>query len=290
VNGGRCEFAPDDSSSTSAGSIPAANPGFAMTNPESRAPDPGIGNELGRLRAVWGELGREDPLWAVLSLPHKRGGRWDRDEFFATGRREIDGQLAMLAARDASPRGHAVALDFGAGAGRLSRALAAHFDRVIGIDVSPSMVAAARELNRDIRNLEFRENASSRLDGIADRSVDFVYSCMTLQHIPARLALGYVEEWFRVLAPGGVALFQFVAATDASLRGRLFAHLPNRWLNPLRRVLWRRSAVFEMHVLGEAQLHGLLDAHPDLHLVASDDDRAAGPGWRGRRWLVVREP
>jgi hypothetical protein len=113
---------------------------------------------------------------------------------------------------------------------------------------------------------------------------------MTLQHIPARLALGYVEEFFRVLAPGGAALFQFVTATDTSLRGRLFAHLPNRWLNPLRRVLWRRSAVFEMHVLPEARLLTLLDQHPDLRLLASDDDRAAGRGWRGRRWWVARAP
>jgi SAM-dependent methyltransferase len=251
-----------------------------MTNPESRA-------DLAHLRAVWGALGHDDPLWAVLSLPHKRGGRWDRDEFFATGRREIDDRLAALAERGV-PRGRAVAVDFGAGAGRLSRALAAHFERVIGIDVSSSMVAAARELNADVGNLEFRENASPRLDGFADRSVDFVYSCMTLQHIPTELAAGYVDEFLRVLAPGGAVVFQFVSGTDASLRGRLFARLSNRWLNPLRRLLWRRCAVFEMHVLPEARVHAMLRAQAGLVLLAAEDDGAAGPGWRSRRWTVTR--
>jgi len=244
--------------------------------------------ELERLRHVWQTLGREDPLWAVLSQADKRGGRWQADEFLATGRAEIDAQVHALAARG-WPARHALALDFGCGAGRLSRALAAHFEHVIGIDVSASMIEAARALNRDIDNVEFRENPSPRLDGIADGSVDLVYSVMTLQHIPSQLAAGYVEEFFRVLAPGGVAVFQFVAGADESLRGRFFARVPNRWLNPLRRVAWRRQAVFEMHSLRECDLAWTMVRFPDLSIVAAVEDSAAGRGWHGMRWYVVRD-
>ena len=53
----------------------------------------------------------------------------------------------MLAARGL-PRARALALDFGCGAGRLSRALAAHFEHVVGVDVSASMIETARALNR----------------------------------------------------------------------------------------------------------------------------------------------
>jgi FkbM family methyltransferase len=160
---------------------------------------------------------------------------------------------------------------------------------VIGVDVSASMLDAARALNADVANIEFRENASPRLEGIADASVDFVYSVMTLQHIPAHLAEGYVDEFFRVLAPGGVLSFHFVAEPDASLRGRLFARVPNRWLNPLRRLAWRRRAVFEMHALDESRLVALLDRRPQLRLLEAFDDPTAGPGWRGRRWYVVND-
>ncbi|HEY6985816.1 MAG TPA: methyltransferase domain-containing protein [Rhodanobacteraceae bacterium] len=244
-------------------------------------------NDLERLRQVWQTLGREDPLWAVLSHSDKRGGRWKPEEFLATGRAEIDAQLQALAAHGLPVR-HRLALDFGCGAGRLSRALAAHFEHVVGIDVAASMIETARRLNADIANVEFRENTSRRLESIADGSVDFVYSNVTLQHIPADLAAGYVDEFFRVLAPGGVAVFQFVAGPDESLRGRMFARIPNRWLNPLRRLAWRQRAVFEMHALDENELTRRIAREPALYLLVAVDDVSAGPGWRSRRWYVVR--
>ncbi|MEO5625136.1 MAG: class I SAM-dependent methyltransferase [Dokdonella sp.] len=244
--------------------------------------------ELERLRRVWQTLGRDDPLWAVLSHADKRSGRWQREEFFATGQLEVDVQLAALAP-SAFPRARALALDFGCGAGRLSRALAEYFTQVIGVDVSSSMIAIARELNADIANIEFRENASSRIDGIADASVDFVFSHIVLQHIPQALALGYVAEFFRVLAPGGIAVFQFVNGPDRSLRGRFFERVSNRWLNVLRRIAWRRHTVFEMHPLPEPEIAWSLQRFPHLRVLQAMDDFSAGPGWHGRRWFVVND-
>ena len=243
---------------------------------------------LDHLRRVWERLGDDDPLWAVLSDPRKRGGRWGIEEFFATGAAEIDAQLAVVGALGL-PRERGFALDFGCGAGRLTRRLAGHFRRALGIDVSASMVATARKLNADLDNAEFRVNASPRIEGVADASVDFVCSHITLQHIPAALAAGYVEEFLRILAPGGVAVFQFVADTDDSLRGRLFGAASNRWLNPLRRIAWRRRDVFEMHALHEGDLRELLAAHPSLRLASAIDEASAGPGWHGRRWIVANE-
>lgn len=244
--------------------------------------------ELDRLRRVWETLGRDDPLWAVLSQADKRGGRWDPREFLATGQIEIETQLAALAP-SGYPRGRGLALDFGCGAGRLTRALSGHFERVIGIDVSESMVAAATRLNADVEGVEFRVNASSHLEGIADASIDFVFSHITLQHIPTALAAGYVGEFFRVLAPGGAAVFQFTTGPDRSLRGHLFDRVSNRWLNLLRRLAWRRSTVFEMHGVREAELAWSLLRFPHLRLLSAFDDGAAGPGWHGRRWCVVSD-
>jgi ubiquinone/menaquinone biosynthesis C-methylase UbiE len=201
---------------------------------------------------------------------------------------EIDDHVAALAAMGL-PRMRTRAVDFGCGAGRLTQALAKHFDEAIGIDVSASMIATARKLGEHIDNLRFVENATATLAMLGDASVDLVYSNMTLQHIPTTLAEGYVDEFLRVLAPGGVGSFQFVGGPDASLRGRLYAALPNRWLNPLRRVLWRRSAVFEMHAIDESRLHAMLARHAGVRLVIAMEDRAAGEGWIGRRWIVARD-
>jgi len=244
--------------------------------------------ELERLRRVWQTLGNDDPLWAVLSHVDKRKRRWKPDEFFATGQIEIDVQLAALAA-DGYPKARGLALDFGCGAGRLTRALAGHFEKVIGLDVASSMIETASALNADRRNIRFRVNSSARIEHVAAASVDFVFSHIVLQHIPETLARDYVAEFLRVLAPGGVAAFQFVDGVDDSARGRLFGIASNRWLNPLRRILWRRRAVFEMHPLPEEGLHALLARHPSMRLLHAMDDRSAGAGWRGRRWIVAND-
>jgi SAM-dependent methyltransferase len=244
--------------------------------------------QLAKLRRVWSALGDDDPLWAVLSHADKQGRRWNVDEFLETGRVEIEAQLAQLA-NTGYPRNRGLALDFGCGAGRLTLALAAHFEQAVGVDVSPSMVRKASTLHADVANLRFLENATTRIEGIAGGSVDLVYSCITLQHIPGNLALGYVAEFLRLLAPGGVAAFQFVAGTDSSWRGRLFAAIPNRLLNPLRRLAWRRNTVFEMHALDEAALRRVIAHSAGMRLLGELDDASAGPGWRSRRWFVVND-
>ena len=42
------------------------------------------------LQKNWDELGKTDPLWAVITLPDKKGNKWRPDEFFKYGVEEID--------------------------------------------------------------------------------------------------------------------------------------------------------------------------------------------------------
>ena len=37
----------------------------------------------------WDQFGQDDPLWAILTDASRKGGKWDLEEFFATGREEI---------------------------------------------------------------------------------------------------------------------------------------------------------------------------------------------------------
>ena len=44
---------------------------------------------LGKFRSqarTWEDLGESDPLFGILSDPTKYGGKWDVEEFFASGR------------------------------------------------------------------------------------------------------------------------------------------------------------------------------------------------------------
>ena len=181
----------------------------------------------------------------MLTDPGKRGGRWDVKEFFATGEQELEAVLARARAW-ALPARFERALDFGCGAGRVTRAMSPRFERAVGVDVAESMVRTAERLNADRENVTFVVNDAPDLRRFDSASFDFAYSTVVLQHLPSRdLALGYVEELVRVLRPRGLLVFQLPAALS----------LPYR-LQPTRRVyaLLRRLGVSDETLLRRTPL------------------------------------
>lgn len=241
-------------------------------------------DHIQRLRRAWNQLGADDPLWAILSQPDKRGGRWDEAEFFALGESEIaaiDAQCVALGA----PRERRVALDFGCGIGRLTRALASRYDEAIGVDISASMLERARALHATSRNLRFVENTAAHLHFLGDASVDFVYSVITLHHVPAALQLAYIGEFLRVLAPGGLAVFQIAAGFTRDWRGRAYRTVPNAVLAPLRRLVHGSRAVADLHVVDEAAVTALVAQRGKRVLQGLNVD-AAGAGLRGRMLFI----
>ncbi|MEW6223970.1 MAG: class I SAM-dependent methyltransferase [Chloroflexota bacterium] len=239
--------------------------------------------DLARVRDTWESLGAEDPLWAVLTDPAKRGRGWDQAEFLATGETEIARAMGLVDALDiALARGHAV--DFGCGAGRLARALASRFDHVTGIDIASTMIDEARRLNADVPNADWVVNVRPDLAILETASVDFLYSRLVLQHMAPRLALGYLAEFARILRPGGVAMFQY----------------PSRWghgaAGPRSTARWLRSLVrrpstgrMEMHgtpmpeVVGRIRRSGLV-------VAAVIDDAGSAPPWEAFLYVVTRPP
>lgn len=170
------------------------------------AQPPEAPSEFERVRANWEALGQHDPLWAIVSTPDKRGNRWDRDEFFATGVVEVRHVMNMLREVGlAVARGRA--LDFGAGVGRLTQALAEHFEQVDGVDISAPMLVQAKALNRHGDRVRYGLGESDRLL-FPDACFDFLLSRIVLQHVGIDLQRRYVREFVRVLKPDGIAVFQ----------------------------------------------------------------------------------
>ncbi len=239
---------------------------------------------LRQVRADWTELGASDPLWAVLVSPANRHGRWDVDEFFATGVTEVSGAMAHAAALGVHP-GRRRALDFGCGAGRLTSALTAYADEVVGVDISPTMLAKARELNR-AQGVTFVENDRPDLSLFADDSFDVVYSSLVLQHMPTDLALGYLAELIRVLAPGGVAIVQVATHPDRSLRGWIARVAPA----PLLRVAQRRvlgyPAPMDMHAVTRSMVARVSAAH-GARLLEEVPEPMYGGHWHYSRFYLT---
>jgi SAM-dependent methyltransferase len=130
----------------------------------------------------------------------------DMEQFFATGHDVV--REALLDA-PVQPAGRELALEIGPGLGRICKALAPHFDRVVGLDVSAEMVQRARALVDDA-NVTFEVGDGVTLQPVKAESVDFVVTFTVLQHLPDRRAIvGYLREAARVLRPGGVLAAQW---------------------------------------------------------------------------------
>lgn len=238
-----------------------------------------------RQQSHWERLAANDPMWVILTEAGRRGA-WSEDEFFETGRVEIDAALSQLEARGLSPR-RGRAIDFGCGLGRLTQALAIHFERVIGVDISARMIESAREKNRFGERVEYLVNSSDRLPAIESDSVDFLYSKRVLQHIPRTMTANYISEFARVLAPGGIATIQTMTRARSPLvraRHRLRDAAPAayRWF----RDQLSRSARWEMNVFTEADVNRAIAGVPGVRVVEAIDDSLGEPAFDSRTFII----
>jgi len=236
-------------------------------------------------------------MWAILTEPDKQGNRWKLDEFLGTGTAEVASVMAYLAQTVGNVR-RSTALDFGCGVGRLTQALAAHFENVTGVDISAAMIDRAVALNRHPDRCRYVVNTVADLRTFADGTFDFVYSNITLQHIAPRYSRAYIREFVRVAAPGGVILFQLpservpvrverrgVARVKATIRDRTPEAVVNayddfkRWLS--------NEPTMEGHGIARDEVVSVL-LEAGARVADVQDDASAGPLWVSHRYCAVR--
>ena len=227
------------------------------------------------LQETWESLSKTDPLWAILSDPRHRGGQWDLKSFFETGEQEVATLVSYLATIHYKLPELGPAVDFGCGVGRLSRAIAHRVSPVIGIDIAQGMIDQAKKLNPDESRFKFICNASTKLP-LADAQVRFLYSSIVVQHIPRPMADAYIGEFVRVLASGGLAVFQIFD----SLKPEAPKTLTRRWQQVKTRLALRtrvrrllgvnkvedatiyksRHRAYTMNILPEVEVRRLVEA------------------------------
>ncbi len=204
--------------------------------------------EPGSLHARdWEEMAALDPLWAILSSPEKRFGNWELQEFLRTGQEEIS-NLMQSAQQFGLPLQRRRAIDYGCGIGRLTKPLRQYFDESYGVDIAQGMLEKAAELAPECN---FRH--ASDLSSFPADYADLIYSTLVLQHQPHRKkAAALISDMVRVLAPGGLLVFQ------------LPVHMP--WRNRLQ---LRRRAYRLLRTVGipHSFLYGKLKLNP-IRMIA----------------------
>ncbi|MCW6157991.1 MAG: class I SAM-dependent methyltransferase [Thermoplasmatales archaeon] len=88
-----------------------------------------------------------DPYWSILVDPSKIDNKWNLDEFYSTGRKQVKRVMDFISQNGITFQKFS-ALDYGCGVGRLSEALADVFSNVTGVDFSRKMINLAKAHNR----------------------------------------------------------------------------------------------------------------------------------------------
>ena len=237
---------------------------------------------LAQLQQNWDTLGKVDPLWAILSSPEKKNNRWQPEEFFRSGQTAIERVLAQARKlQPALPAGRA--LDFGCGVGRLTQALCGQFAQCDGVDIAPSMIEQARHYNCHGDRCRYHVNSGDDLRLFADGSFDFICSFIVLQHIRPEFSRRYIAEFVRVLALGGVLVFQVPGEQNRLLTGERSISA-----GELAQAAAKPENLIEMHGLARSEVVQLVKKCGG-QILAVVSDQLAGKDAESYTYFIARE-
>jgi len=240
------------------------------------------------VQKAYEKVGAEDPLWAILTDNTKRGGKWDTQDFFDLGREEINAVMSYIDGLDIEvARGNA--FDFGCGVGRLTQGLCHHFDSATGVDISNTMIEGANKFNKFGDNCIYITNTQPNLKCLDTGIFDFVYTNIVLQHMAPRYQVEYIKEFFRILKPGGTALFQVripSKAKSGTIIEKLYS-LKNEYWKPFWKKLRGKPAI-QVHTISSKLVEQTI-AECDATLIDTQNtDKKVRKSRKSIRYCVIK--
>jgi SAM-dependent methyltransferase len=155
--------------------------------------------ESAAARVRYGDLWvPSDEIGAMASIYNTT----DAEGFELSGKADAD-DVGRLITRDDT------VMDVGCGIGRVARYVAPRCKRLWAVDASPRMLEMARGRLSALDNVEYTRCEGTTIPGVADGSVDVVYSLLVLQHLEREDAFLLLRDIRRILRPGGTGYFTF---------------------------------------------------------------------------------
>jgi len=163
-----------------------------------------------RSTTEWRFWGQHDPMWAVATWKgRERDGPhpWTIDDLRTAGRSDCSDIMRHWNHYGRIDGG--VCIEIGCGSGRLTYALIDHFDRVLGIDVSPDQVELAkRVLGDNVSRVAFSIVEDPVIDA-APESCSAMISTQVFQHLSEYSGIvAYLRATYGALQPGATICFQ----------------------------------------------------------------------------------
>ncbi|MCW5912362.1 MAG: class I SAM-dependent methyltransferase [Cyclobacteriaceae bacterium] len=250
---------------------------------------------IDELKQNWDEFGKKDPLWSILTHPDKIGNKWNPEDFFKTGRKEIEGVWQYINSLNIKINTNR-ALDFGCGIGRLTQALSSYFAKVDGVDIAPSMIRQANEYNKHQSICSYHVNDKDNLQLFLDSTYDFIYSNIVLQHMDPVYAKKYIKEFYRLLTHSGVLVFQVPShkknrIVNKNIFERIKLMIKASWLSKKRYTTYsvnygdNENLVMEMNAMKRSELIRYLK-EIGFSIIDIQPDHSTGNNWISYRYCV----
>jgi 2-polyprenyl-3-methyl-5-hydroxy-6-metoxy-1,4-benzoquinol methylase len=140
-----------------------------------------------KMRRDWDQRARENHRYYIVNSQTE----WSDEEFWLSGENTVsqyvltDMENICQGRRPADMK----VLDFGCGAGRVTRALAQTFGTVCGVDISSEMLGRAKQALAPISNVHLYQSNGTDLDVLQGELFDFAFAFSVFHHIPSKAAV-----------------------------------------------------------------------------------------------------
>lgn len=187
----------------------------------------------------WEEWGKHDPYFGVISSDQYRKNNLNEkvlNDFFNTGKLHVENLLDLISQNYNEKFIPNTVLDFGCGVGRLTIPFSEIANQVVGIDISSSMLALAKQnaLERNSRNTEFLISDDEL--SLVTNKFSLVHSYIVLQHIPPVKGEKIVIKLANKVETNGFLALHIFTSTDAGYLVRQLVKL--RYLFPPFQWIW----------------------------------------------------
>lgn len=182
----------------------------------------------------WEKWGKSDPYFGVLSNQKFEATKLKTNtvkEFYKTGDQEVTALIEHIKTlNNGKQPSFKLAIDFGCGVGRLTVPLSSYAQKVIGLDVSPSMLEKAKSNLPANKKRFVRYLVSDDSLSVLPKKYDLVYSYIVLQHIPKPRGEKIIDRLLNNLEVGGYAAIHVTYKYEAANINKFLVKLRNRFV------------------------------------------------------------